>query len=146
MLCVSLKFPAQGVRHISRYVTLQTALSRRTRAFINERRQMSESEEKEMIVNPFRTSGLSFQQENERFIPLVLWHILFGETRLRFTWSCSSSSARLIKWHQKTRQFVRRSKTPEDWRPGNEERFYAFLSDLDRDSLVLRWERVFKLQ
>lgn len=30
------------------------------------------------------------------------------------------------------------SKTPEDWRPGNEDRFYALLSDLDWDSLLLR--------
>lgn len=43
---------------------------------MNPRRQMTESEEKEMIVNPFRTSGFSFQQEKECFIPVVLWHIL----------------------------------------------------------------------
>ncbi len=83
---VSLNFKAQGPDTLcdtSDWGSDGLLSLRRTRAFMNEKRQMSESEEKEMIVNPFRTSGFSFQQEKERFIPVVLWHILFQR---RFFW------------------------------------------------------------
>lgn len=71
-------------------MTLQTGgvivLSlRRTRAFVNEKQQMSESEEKEMIVNPFRTSGFSFQQEKSVSFPSSCGTSSFRDASLGFT-------------------------------------------------------------
>lgn len=73
-VCVNAKLYRHFLWHCNRIIIIIIII---TEAFMNPRRQMSESEEKEMIVNPFRTSGFSFQQENECFIPVVLWHILF---------------------------------------------------------------------